>query len=378
IYMPRASAPTAMADLASSAAAAVFLLLFLVAPSPPFLAAAMKSRPWDAFLRLPTRGRGKENGEPVRTRWAVLIAGSNGYENYRHQADVCHAYQVLKSGGLNDENIIVFMYDDIANNEENPRPGIIINHPEGEDVYAGVPKDYTGDDVNANNFLAVLLGNSSALTGGSGKVLQSSPNDRVFIYFAGHGTPGVLVMPNGLLYADELVGALKKMNDSGFYESLVFYLEACYSGSIFQGLLPDNISIYATTAANPEELSYATYCPGEDTPPPPEYHTCLGDWYSVSWMEDSDEHDLSNRTLEQQYEAKLITCNLIIYLYIARSIGEFVLSLQVRDRTAESSHVMQYGDISLSGDYLSTYLGSSTPNQSNYSPGLRTAGFGIR
>lgn len=32
------------------------------------------------------------------------------------------------------------MYDDIANSEDNPRPGIVINHPEGEDVYAGVPK----------------------------------------------------------------------------------------------------------------------------------------------------------------------------------------------------------------------------------------------
>ena len=27
----------------------------------------------------------------------------------------------------------------------NPTPGVIINHPNGEDVYAGVVKDYTGD-----------------------------------------------------------------------------------------------------------------------------------------------------------------------------------------------------------------------------------------
>lgn len=24
--------------------------------------------------------------------WAVIVAGSNGFWNYRHQADVCHAY----------------------------------------------------------------------------------------------------------------------------------------------------------------------------------------------------------------------------------------------------------------------------------------------
>ena len=49
-------------------------------------------------------------------------------------------YQLLKRDGLKEENIVVFMYDDIANNELNPRPRIIINHPQGSDVYAGVPK----------------------------------------------------------------------------------------------------------------------------------------------------------------------------------------------------------------------------------------------
>ena len=66
----------------------------------------------------------------------------------------------------------------------------------------------------------------------------------------------------------------------------VFYLEACESGSIFEGLLPNNINIYATTAANAMESSYATYCPGMFPSPPPQFTTCLGDLYSVSWMED--------------------------------------------------------------------------------------------
>jgi hypothetical protein len=66
----------------------------------------------------------------------------------------------------------------------------------------------------------------------------------------------------------------------------VVYLEACESGSVFEGLLPNNLSIYATTASNAFESSWGTYCPGMVPPPPPEYITCLGDLYSVSWMED--------------------------------------------------------------------------------------------
>ncbi|XVF35368.1 hypothetical protein REPUB_Repub18cG0139600 [Reevesia pubescens] len=298
-------------------------------------------------IRLPSEAsrffHRSDDDEVTGTRWAVLIAGSNGYWNYRHQADVCHAYQLLRKGGLKEENIIVFMYDDIAYNEENPRPGVIINSPHGADVYEGVPKDYTGEDVTVNNFLAAILGNKSALTGGSGKVVDSGPNDHVFIYYTDHGGPGVLGMPTyPYLYADDLIDVLKKKHASGTYKSLVFYLEACESGSIFEGLLPEGLNIYATTASNAVESSWGTYCPGEYPSPPPEYETCLGDLYSVAWMEDSDIHNLRTETLRQQYE--------------------LVKRRTISGNSAYGSHVMQYGDVVLSKDDLFTYLGTNPAN----------------
>ncbi|KAF5748299.1 vacuolar-processing enzyme-like [Tripterygium wilfordii] len=280
------------------------------------------------------------------TRWAVLIAGSNGYWNYRHQADVCHAYQLLRKGGLKEENIIVFMYDDIANNEENPRPGVIINNPKGGDVYEGVPKDYTGEQVNVDNFFAVILGNKTALSGGSGKVVDSGPNDHIFIYYTDHGGPGILGMPTyPYLFANDLIDVLKKKHASGTYKRLVFYLEACEAGSIFEGLLPNDLNIYATTASNAEESSWGTYCPGETPSPPPEYETCLGDMYSIAWMEDSDVHNLQTETLHQQYE-----------LVKARTAD---------DNSIYGSHVMQYGDVGLSKDNLFQYMGTNPAND-NY------------
>ncbi|KAJ0716366.1 putative legumain protein [Helianthus annuus] len=241
------------------------------------------------------------------TKWAVL-------------ADVCHAYQILKRGGLKDENIIVFMYDDIANNTWNPRPGVIINSPNGSDVYAGVPKDYTGKDVTAANFYAVLLGNASALTGGSGKVVASSPFDTIFVYYADHGGPGILGIPL----------------------PQVIYVEACESGSIFEGLISEDLNIYVTTASNAVESSWGTYCPNTTTPPPQEYNTCLGDLYSVSWMEDSDVEDLTTETLEEQYlTVKLRTLN---------------------NNTSEGSHVMQYGTQRISNETVSVYQGSGPVN----------------
>ncbi|KAI3804352.1 hypothetical protein L1987_25830 [Smallanthus sonchifolius] len=275
------------------------------------------------------------------TTWAVLVAGSNEYYNYRHQADVCHAYQILKKGGLKDENIIVFMYDDIADNLRNPRPGVIINNPEGSDVYAGVPKDYTGESVTAANFFAVLLGNTTAVKGGSGKVIASNPNDKIFVFYSDHGGPGVLGMPNlPFIFADDFIKVLKKMHASKIYDEMVIYVESCESGSIFEGLLPKSMNIYVTTASNANENSWATYCPDTETQTPPGFDTCLGDLYSVSWMEDSDSEDLRHETLEQQY-------------------------LKVKKRTfnnnsAGGSHVMQYGTQLISKETVSIYQGSAT------------------
>ncbi|XP_042478927.1 vacuolar-processing enzyme-like [Macadamia integrifolia] len=312
------------------------------------------------MTKFPGRSGNCDDDDSVGTRWAVLIAGSNGYWNYRHQSDVCHAYQILRKGGMKDENIIVFMYDDIAFNEENPRPGVIINNPLGDDVYEGVPKDYTGDNVTVDNFFAVLLGNKTALTGGSGKVVDSGPDDHIFVYYTDHGGPGVLGMPSGpYLYANDLIDVLKKKHASVTYKSLVFYLEACESGSIFEGLLPEGLNIYATTASNAVESSWGTYCPGEVPPPPPEFETCLGDLYSVAWMEDSDAHNLRTETLKQQYQ--------------------LVKTRTANENFAYGSHVQQYGDLGINEEHLFLYMGTNPENdnstfiQENSLPSFSTA-----
>ncbi|GLJ05324.1 hypothetical protein SUGI_0016090 [Cryptomeria japonica] len=299
---------------------------------------------WNSIIKLPTEADKGEEDDGIGTRWAVLVAGSSGYWNYRHQADVCHAYQVLKRGGLKEENIVVFMYDDIATNKENPRPGTIINHPQGSDIYAGVPKDYTGGNVTVQNFFAVLLGDKSLVKGGSGKVVESGPNDHIFIYYSDHGGAGVLGMPiPPYLYAHDFVQVLKKKHDAGTYKNMVIYIEACESGSIFEGLLPKNLNIYATTAASADENSWGTYCPGMEPSPPSEYDTCLGDLYSVAWMEDSETNNLKKETLKHQYNlVKLRTSKHNTYV--------------------AGSHVMQYGDISISNEQLYLYMGFDPAN----------------
>jgi legumain len=88
------------------------------------------------------------------------------------------------------------------------------------------PQDYSHTEVNAATFLAVLAGNASAapLAGrhSSGRVIASGPTDKVFVYYADHGAPGILGMPSGpFLYADQLNAVVANKSAAGGFEEMV-------------------------------------------------------------------------------------------------------------------------------------------------------------
>ncbi|VDQ01531.1 unnamed protein product [Trichobilharzia regenti] len=58
-------------------------------------------------------------------------------------ANVCHAYHLLRAKGIPANQIITFMYDDIANNQWNPFPGKVFNDYTHTDYYNGVNIDYS-------------------------------------------------------------------------------------------------------------------------------------------------------------------------------------------------------------------------------------------
>ena len=115
--------------------------------------------------------------------WAVIMAGSNTYSNYRHQADTHHAVKIMLENGIPRENIIHMAYDDIAGHRLNPYPGQIFNKPDpngsGVNVYDQSEIDYSGDQVTKENFFKVLLGDTSA----PGPVLGSNSEAITFKRF---------------------------------------------------------------------------------------------------------------------------------------------------------------------------------------------------
>lgn len=84
-------------------------------------------------------------------------------------------------------------------NSRNPNPGEIFNKPGGPNVREGVKIDYNGSDVTPENFLAVLRGDANSVKGGNGRVIQSTANDHIFVYYADHGGTGLIEFPNSIV-----------------------------------------------------------------------------------------------------------------------------------------------------------------------------------
>jgi len=226
--------------------------------------------------------------------WVVLAAGSKGFSNYRHQADVCHAYHVLHDLGIPEDHIIVMMADDIAYCSDNPYPGKVFNDERHIDYYAGVPHDYTGDLVTADNFLSILKGEEMKV--GSMKSLNSGPDDNVFVFYDDHGDFDELGFPDRVIHSEEIKDVIDTMISKKMFKNLVFYVEACFSGSLFYKLaLPDNV--YVTTAAPTGVSSYGG-CRDDVIGD-------LCDFYSQAWITDLEEIHNDDYTFSDQFEVIL-------------------------------------------------------------------------
>ena len=94
-------------------------------------------------------------------------------------------------------------------------------------------------------------------------------------------------------------------------------------------------NIFATTAANAKESSWGMYCPPHDKVNGKSIGSCLGDLYSVNWMEDSD------KASEQQSESLSDQYALV-------------------KKETNKSHVSEFGTLSMASDKIHEYQGEAS------------------
>jgi len=184
------------------------------------------------------------------------MAGSSGYKNYRHQADVFQMYQILMNRGFDKDRTILFAYDDISKDPSNPFPGKVFNIRKHINVRPPESRiTYSGARVTAENLIGVLTGDKKI----DGPVLESTENDDVFFFYNDHGTRGLLCIPHGNgahLTAQKLLDTISLMKKKKMFRKLFIVVEACYSGSVgkvFEGI--EDVAV--VTAANSMQSSYS-------------------------------------------------------------------------------------------------------------------------
>lgn len=190
----------------------------------------------------------------LKGKWALIVAASNGWRNYRHQADALEMYRLLKKHGYTDDRIILVMEDDIAANANNPNKGVIKVHPDGENLYTNVKIDYKLSALFPQDIAAILEGEKSERLS---EVITADQSDNVLVFWSGHGSPGHFVWgENGQFSSSLMQKTMQSLSEQKKYRKMLWLVETCYAGSVAQSAkgIPGVLLI---TASNENETSKA-------------------------------------------------------------------------------------------------------------------------
>ena len=199
----------------------------------------------------------------LTSQYAVLVQGSNGWGNYRHEADVLSIYQMLKANGYDDDHIILVSADDCADASENSDKGAVRTDPNGKNLRQGAVIDYRNADLTPQDICNILKG---VKTDKTPVVLPADAGQNVLFFWSGHGRSAAINGINEMAWrdlsagqgmtADLLAETLQSMADAHQFRQVLVCLEPCYSANMGQALegIP---GVLAICSAGPYEQSFA-------------------------------------------------------------------------------------------------------------------------
>ena len=199
----------------------------------------------------------------LTAQYAVLVQGSNGWNNYRHQADVLSVYQMLKKNGYDDDHIILIIDKALASDAKNPEPGIIRAEDGGNDLLAGCSMDYDNADISPSDISNILLG---VKTDKTPVVLPKDAGQNVLLFWSGHGHNHANNGADELAWrnadvgrgmtADLLRQTISLMHQQGHYRKMFVLTEPCFSEAVITPLVGIP-GVLAMSSAGTFEQSFA-------------------------------------------------------------------------------------------------------------------------
>ena len=229
------------------------------------------------FMEQASAGTDHHFAYPALTdQYAVLVQGSDGYINYRHQADVLSVYQALRRGGFPDDHIILIIDRDMSSSRANPQPGTVRTSPDGPDLLGGtdqLPKaevDYDSRNLTAHDIANILKGVQTSTTP---IVLPTRSNEapsgavggvNVLFYWSGHGRSRSQGGADEFCWRDEYAGQgftadlLRETAAQMHYRKLCIAAEPCYGECVIRAVegIP---GVLAMSGASAAEQSWADH-----------------------------------------------------------------------------------------------------------------------
>ena len=282
-------------------------------------------------------------------KWALFVSGNHGWYNYCISSTICRGYDLLHDAGIAEDHIVYMGFNDVWNYPDNPFPGQIFTDTSdgpGVDYAAGCKPhiDYPDDMVTAELFMATLRGDKKMVTKLTGvenpKVIESTADDTIFVYYMDHGAIGFCEVGKSDLHEIVFMDTINKMYENKQYKELVFYFEACHSGSMFRKLEKGK-NVYAFTGSDTEHSAWMCNCPPDDVVDGKAMGTCLSAYYDNYWMQEVTDNgaDITN--------------------------NEMFKLVHEKTEKKTDQNVSQFGDIDTIGEKsLKEYIGDYKPKMS--------------
>ncbi|KAL3436618.1 peptidase C13 family-domain-containing protein [Aspergillus tetrazonus] len=191
------------------------------------------------------------------SNWAVLVATSRFWFNYRHLANVLSLYRTVKRLGIPDSQIILMLPDDMACNPRNAFPGTVYSNADrAVDLYGdNIEVDYRGYEVTVENFIRLLTDRLDEDVPRS-KRLGSDAGSNVLVYMTGHGGDQFLKFQDAEeIGAWDLADAFGQMWEKKRYHELLFMIDTCQANTMYTHFYSPNI--IATGSSELDQSSYS-------------------------------------------------------------------------------------------------------------------------
>ena len=232
-------------------------------------------------------------------------------------------------------------YTTDLHHKKNPYPGMMFTDPadntDGDWVKYGCYEhvDYTNENINEDVFVGILTGDAEKVKAVTGienpKVLAAGPEDTVFTYFIDHGDDGLIIIGDSYVSAITVMYAIETAHEKQLYGKWLWFMEACYSGSVFK-TLPSDWNIFVMTSADGNHEADMNNCPPDDVIAGVELNTCLSGLWDNTYLDYAEQHP---------------DC----------TIGEIVDAVHEEVSKVSQQNVSQWGDMSFRDMKLSTFIG---------------------